>query len=245
MTHIMVIAGSDSSGGAGVTRDTATATALGYQVTPIVTAVTAQTNGALRHIHPVPAPVITEQINCARVDHALGAIKIGMLGPVKTISAVTMALVPLNKPIVLDPVIRSSSGGTLQTDQGLGTLMHLATLITPNLDEAATLTETPLAQNDKDITMQAHLLLDQGVKAVLIKGGHGTGDSATDHLFCATGHRQFTTPRLPQSRRGTGCTLSTAIACYLATQYPLPTACEKAVEYVQTWLKSKPAPLPA
>jgi len=245
MTHIMVIAGSDSSGGAGITRDIATATALGYQVTPVVTAVTAQTNSALKKVHPVPAPIIAGQINCASVDNAVGAIKIGMLGSTKAVSAVTMAIISLNKPIVLDPILRTSSGGQLHGEKGFGRLLHLATLVTPNLDEAAALTDTPLARHDADIATQAQMLLDQGAKAVLIKGGHGTGDTTTDQLFCAAGHHRFTAPRLPLSQRGTGCTLSTAIACYLGSQYPLPAACEQAAQHVQTWLKSTPAPLPA
>lgn len=236
MKTLLVIAGTDSSGGAGLTRDTATATTLGLQVKPVVTAVTAQSDGALHHCHPVPVAAIQTQFTAAFRDRPPDAVKIGMLATDDIVDAVADMLTYHPLPVVLDPVLKSSSGGVLLAGDGLRPLFPLVSLLTPNLDESAALTGRPFAETTSEIRHQAARLRASGASAVLIKGGHGTGSTCTDHLFRSTGHTAISAPRLPQTRRGTGCALATAIACYLAQGRTLDHACRLARRHVQVWL---------
>lgn len=232
MTRLLVIAGTDSSGGAGLTRDAAVAAELGGQVRPVVTAVTAQTDDAVSEIHPVPPPVVTAQIEAVFAKDPPEAVKIGMLATGETAEAVAWALARHAVPVVLDPVLKASSGGTLSPDEGIARLLPLATLLTPNLIEAAALSGLSAAP----VAAQAARLRATGAQAVLIKGGHGRGTDCTDHLFCKTGVHRFRTARLPHGKRGSGCALSTAIACRLADGASLPDACNRAKEFLQDWL---------
>lgn len=142
-----------------------------------------------------------------------------------------------NGPIVLDPVLRSSSGASLFSNGDICELFPLTTLVTPNLVEAAILTNRTQATDDDEIKHQAALLMDRGARHVLIKGGHGDGDDCIDHHFGPLGHSRFVSPRLTQQKRGTGCTLSTAIACYNAAGNPQDVACQIAKRYVHDWLR--------
>lgn len=233
MRRLLIIAGSDSSCGAGIARDLAVAAGLGAAPRLCITAVTAQDAGGVRAIYPVPADVIAAQIAAAG---PVAAVKIGMLADAPTLRAVATALNRSNVtcPVVLDPVLSASAGGALLNADGVAALHGLLprlSLITPNLPEAAALT------GHNDITDQGCALLRQGAAAVLIKGGHGGGALATDWLFEPDQPpRAFSHPRRPVTRRGTGCTLSTAIACALAAGATLPDAITAARACLDDWL---------
>ncbi|WP_027236954.1 bifunctional hydroxymethylpyrimidine kinase/phosphomethylpyrimidine kinase [Leisingera caerulea] len=233
MTVILAIGGTDSSGGAGLTRDTAMAAELGTAVRPVVTAVTVQTNETVLDVHPCPPPRVADQARAALATPALpGAVKIGMLGSAAVAEAVDAAL-PAGLPIVLDPVLKASSGGTLMEADGFGALLRRAALVTPNLAELEVLSGvlgSPEAQ--------AAALLTQGARAVLVKGGHGTGAESVDLLFTAEdAPAPFAAPRLAVSKRGTGCSLATAIACHLAKGDSLQEACRHGKDAVHCWLR--------
>ncbi|MDO6478605.1 hydroxymethylpyrimidine/phosphomethylpyrimidine kinase [Shimia thalassica] len=234
MTQIMIIGGTDSSGGAGLTRDTATAHALGVSVLPVVTAVTAQTDWAVVDMALMPPDLIEAQISAGFAGGGPSCVKIGMLGTSVIAQVVAEALADCRVPIVLDPVLASTSGKSLLAGGLPQALIERADLITPNLVEAARLT----GKEDAGISDQARALLDRGAGAVLIKGGHGQGRDAVDHLFDQQGHYAFTAPRLAKGKRGTGCTLATAIACLLAQGKALDVACGEAKSFVHGWLSA-------
>ncbi len=174
---VLVIAGSDSSGGAGIVRDLEVLADFGCAALCAISAVTAQTHGHLVSVHHVPPEVVRAQIRAALESTALGAIKIGMLGTAATVSAVADSL-PRDGtiPIVLDPVLLSSSGGVLLDEAGRAEmrarLFPLATVLTPNIPEAASLCGTAPAASREALLAQAESLLATGVRAVLLKGGH-------------------------------------------------------------------------
>lgn len=235
--RILVIAGSDSSGGAGISRDVATATAFGVEVCPVLTAVTAQTDQAVTAIHPVPPSIVSAQIISALARPELVAVKIGMLGSAEVAEAVDCALSGSMLPLVIDPVLRASSGGDLSGGGHLPALFSKADLLTPNLPEAAALTGLPEAVTPQEIKAQARALLaHSGAKAVLMKGGHGAGDLVTDWLVTDQVATALSAPRLPLGRRGTGCALATAIACRLALGDVLLSACQAAKSHIHQWI---------
>ncbi|WP_424944840.1 bifunctional hydroxymethylpyrimidine kinase/phosphomethylpyrimidine kinase, partial [Aliiroseovarius crassostreae] len=149
--RILVIAGSDSSGGAGISRDVVTAAAFGVEVCPVLTAVTAQTDQAVTALHPVPPEVVAAQIKAARTHSDIAAIKIGMLGSAEVAEVVGRVLVGSKLPLVIDPVLRASSGGRLSEGSHLPALFSGADLLTPNLPEAAVLTGLPEAVTPQEI----------------------------------------------------------------------------------------------
>ena len=234
---VLVIAGFDSSGDAGVLRDCAVLAELGLTARVAVTAVTAQGAMGVTALHPVPPAVVAAQIAAAG---PVRAIKSGMLANAGIVRAVARAL-PCGIPFVLDPVLAASSGAELLDVAGRAALLqHLlarATLITPNLPEAAKLTGLPEEMGDDSRNATAAALIAMGAQAVLLKGGHADGPWATDWL-----HRPgqpplaFTAPRLPHDKRGTGCTLATALTVALASGADLPEACAFAREHLQRWL---------
>lgn len=225
-THsILVIAGTDSSGGAGLSRDVAVAAELGFAVKPVVTAVTAQSNDAVRRVELIDADLVKAQIAAALEDDAPAAVKIGMLGDGAVVRAVADAFQGRDLPIVLDPVIASSSGAQLLSDEGIAALkerlLPLVTLVTPNLPEAEILGVERLHNS---------------CRAVLLKGGHGEGDVLRDVLTDGQRETVFTAQKQAFTPRGTGCTLSTAIACGLADGLALEAAVWQAHHYVQNWI---------
>ncbi|MDO6797853.1 bifunctional hydroxymethylpyrimidine kinase/phosphomethylpyrimidine kinase [Shimia thalassica] len=234
MTQIMIIGGTDSSGGAGLTRDTATAHALGVSVLPVVTAVTAQTDRAVVDMALMPPDLIAAQISAGFAGGGPSCVKIGMLGTRAIALVVAEALADCRVPVVHDPVLASTSGKSLLAGVLPEVLIERADLITPNLVEAARLT----GKDDAGISDQARAFLDRGAGAVLIKGGHGQGRDAVDHLFDQQRHYTFTAPRLAKGKRGTGCTLATAIACLLAQGKALDVACGEAKSFVHGWLSA-------
>ena len=236
MKTVLLIGGTDSSGGAGLTRDTVVAHDFGCFGKPVVTCVTAQTNASVQLIHQVPAPVIGAQISAAFEDRPPDVVKIGMVGSRQAADAIANALIHRKVPIVLDPVLRASSGGTLSEGRALQRLIAMADLVTPNLEEAATLSCRPFADCCGEINLQAGMLREQGARAVLVKGGHGSGDICCDHLFDKDGHRRYCMPRLRQGKRGTGCALATALACCMAQGHDVRDACSRSKQYLHNWI---------
>jgi hydroxymethylpyrimidine/phosphomethylpyrimidine kinase len=239
MTAIaLTIAGSDSGGGAGVQADLKTFAALGVYGASVITALTAQNTLGVAAIHQVPAEFVTAQIDAVFADFAIGAVKIGMLARADVIAAVAAGLdrwKPTN--VVLDPVMVASSGDRLLADDAVAALnralMPLVRLVTPNLPEAAALLDTAIAASEMDIEVQAERILALGAKAVLIKGGHGSGPESVDILFDGTSVIRFAAARIEtRNTHGTGCTLSSAIAAGLAKGQDLAAAVRDAKAYV-------------
>lgn len=230
---VLIIAGSDSSGGAGLARDLRVLAELGLDAVCAVTAVTAQSDERVYSVHHVPPEIVRAQMTAARETRPVAAVKIGMLGTRSTVEAVAGALCGLNVPIVLDPVLASSSGGILLDEPGRLSLRELlfgrVTLLTPNIPEAAILVGRPAARNEDEMVYQARLMQSLGPEAVLLKGGHGTSEESVDLLVTDHGlEARLSAPRRDVSMRGTGCTLATAIAAHLAHGTPLVTACQLA-----------------
>jgi hydroxymethylpyrimidine/phosphomethylpyrimidine kinase len=240
---VLVIAGSDSSGGAGIVRDLQVLADLHVEALCAITAVTAQTHSHVVSVHHVPPEIIRTQIRAALESSVVGAIKIGMLGTGATARAVAVSL-PRGAaiPIVLDPVLFSSSGGVLLDEEGRAEmctrLFPLATVLTPNIPEAASLCGTAPAASREELLEQARALLSMGARAVLLKGGHADGPEAVDLLLTAEGAPQWlASPRLEARCRGTGCALASAIAAGLAGGQSVEDACRDGKQYVVSILR--------
>ena len=238
MSAVLVIAGVDSSGGAGLARDLRTLAQLGCEALCAVTAVTVQSDAQLGALHLVPAEMVQAQIAAALASGRVTAVKIGMLGDAARVHAVAAAL-PAGPtiPIVLDPVLASSSGGALLDEAGRAALLECllprATLLTPNIPEAAALLGAQPACDEDGLIDQARQLVARGAQAVLLKGGHGAGEEAVDYLVSAARTVQtLRAPRQAGTRRGTGCALAAAIAAGLAAGQSLTAACTRAKQHV-------------
>ena len=238
---VLIVAGSDPSGGAGIVRDVATVTALGLRACIAVTAVTVQTDRAVRHVEAMPATLVAAQMEAALEAGNIGAVKIGMLPSVEAILAVAAVLARHpHLPVVVDPVLSASSGASLSADGGLAALrdhlLPLATLVTPNLPELARLTGRAEAQTASGALDQAAALLEGGTRAVLVKGGHADhGAEAIDLLVVPDAAPvAFRLPRLTGTMRGTGCMLSSAIAAGLAEGCDLASAIDRAKRLVHS-----------
>jgi hydroxymethylpyrimidine/phosphomethylpyrimidine kinase len=235
---VLVIAASDSSGGAGITRDVQVLADFSIDALCVVTAVTAQSDSRLLGVHHIPPEVIRAQIAAAFETRTAGAIKIGMLGTRATVEAVVDTLPQSGAiPLVLDPVLVSSSGGLLLDAGGRDAmrrkLFPRAALVTPNVPEAAALLDADTATSEDVLIDQAKSLLALGPQAVLIKGGHMSGAEAVDLLVSRThGLQKIPSPRLHATKRGTGCTLASAIAAGVASGMSLFAACVQAKRYV-------------
>jgi len=239
---VLVIAGSDSSGGAGLIRDVQVLSDLGVDSLCAITAVTAQSDSQVRAVHLMPAELVRAQISAALATRPVDAIKIGMLGNRAIVEAVAECLPARNAiPIVLDPVLVSSSGAALLDAEGRQAmrleLFPRVSLVTPNLPEAATLVDERIAYDERDQRRQACRLREFGAEAVLIKGGHGAGTEAVDLLVTmADPVRRMASARLDTTCRGTGCALGSAIAAGLGSQLSLAAACVRAKHYVHVML---------
>jgi len=248
MTHkparLLVIAGSDSSAGAGIQADLKTAQAFGVYAQTAVTAVTVQDGDGVHMIYPMPPELVRAQIDAALGDIGADAIKIGMLGNGRIASAVAEALRHVELPIVLDPVLASTAGAALLDEHGMAVLKTLlvprATLVTPNLPETQALTGVlPRSPHTLRNAVQAFMML--GARNVLIKGGHGEGEMVRDMLMGGGKEWVFESPRQDTPHtHGTGCTLATAIACGLALEMDLPGAVKRAHAYVQNAIRAAP-----
>ncbi len=234
----LTIAGSDSSGGAGIQADLKTFAALGVYGASVITALTAQNTRGVSGIHPVPAAFVTAQMDAVFGDLDVKAVKIGMVAQLAIIEAIAAALTRWKpSPVVLDPVMVATSGDPLLSVDavaGLRTkLIPLAALITPNLPEAAALLGEPVASTEAAIADQGKRLLALGCPAVLIKGGHGQGAESIDYLFSAGGVIALPAPRIAtRNTHGTGCSMSSAIAALLAKGEALETAIRNAKAWI-------------
>jgi hydroxymethylpyrimidine/phosphomethylpyrimidine kinase len=239
MTAIaLTIAGSDSSGGAGIQADLKTFSALAVYGASVITALTAQNTRGVEAVHVVPPDFVLKQMRAVAADLAVGAIKIGMLATGAVIEAVAEGLKDFQGvPVVLDPVMVAASGDALLDADAVETLrsvlIPLARLITPNLPEAAKLLGVPPARNEYEMAVQALKLTEAGANAVLIKGGHAEGPTSVDILFEGGEPFSFEAPRVPtRNTHGTGCTLSAAIAAELAKGAPLKESVAAAKAYI-------------
>jgi hydroxymethylpyrimidine/phosphomethylpyrimidine kinase len=232
------IAGSDSSGGAGIQADLKTFAALGVYGASVVTALTAQNTKGVSGIHLVPADFVTAQIDAVFGDLDVKAVKIGMVAQLAAIDAIAAGLTRWSpKHIVLDPVMVATSGDRLlaaDAVEGLRTkLIPRASLVTPNLPEAAALLDEPVAASEAAIASQGERLLAMGCRAVLIKGGHGQGAESIDYLVRGNGTIALAAPRIATTNtHGTGCSLSSAIAAGLAKGEELETAVRNAKAWI-------------
>ncbi len=239
MTAIAVtIAGSDTSGGAGIQADLKTFAALGVYGASAITALTAQNTHGVTAIHNVPADFIAAEIDAVFSDLDIGAVKIGMLSQTPAIDAVAVGLARHRaRNIVLDPVMVATSGDRLLAASAVQALrdklIPRALVVTPNLPEAAALTGASLAQDEREMEAQARAILSFGARYVLIKGGHGLGDESVDLLIGRGETLRLSAKRIAtRNTHGTGCTLSSAIAAGLAKGFDLVAAVQQAKAYV-------------
>jgi hydroxymethylpyrimidine/phosphomethylpyrimidine kinase len=244
VSAVLVIGGSDSSGGAGLARDLRTLAHFNTAAVCALTAVTVQSDARVVGVHPLAPDLVRAQIQAALATRPVGAIKIGMLASAAVACAVAASVPPRAQvPLVLDPVLAASCGGELLDAAGRtalrAELLPRTTLLTPNIPEAAALLDAPPALDESELLQQAQALLSLGPQAVLLKGGHGHGDEAVD-LLVQRGEppRRYGAPRSPNTCRGTGCALASAIAAGLAAGLPLPQSCLRARGYVLELLRS-------
>ena len=236
----LTIAGSDSSGGAGIQADLKTFAALGVYGASVITALTAQNTSGVSGIHQVPADFVTAQIDAVFSDLDVKAVKIGMVAQLATIDALVAGLTRWSpKHIVLDPVMVATSGDRLLATDAVealrSKLIPRASLVTPNLPEAAALLDEPVALSESAIESQGKRLLAMGCRTVLIKGGHGQGTESIDYLIDGNGVIALAAPRIAtKNTHGTGCSLSSAIAAGLAKGEDLDTA----VRHAKAWVSA-------
>lgn len=247
MTHlgrVLIIAGSDSGGGAGIQADIKAVTALGGHAATAITAVTAQNTLGVTGVHPIPLDVIAAQARAVLEDIGTDAVKTGMLGSVETVECVARLLDEAGAPAVVDPVMIAKGGAPLLPEGAIAAIRSLmiprAALLTPNAPEAETLTGIAVADADGQ-RRAGEALLAAGAKAVLMKGGHVPGETVTDVLMTAAGEATFSGPRIDtRHTHGTGCTLASACAAGLAQGLSLETAVAKAWAYVAEAIRRAP-----
>ncbi len=239
MTAIaLTIAGSDSGGGAGIQADLKAMSALGVFGTSVITAVTAQNTKAVTAVQGIELDIIAAQIDAVLSDINVNAIKIGMLATSDIINTVVAALDGFDGPIVVDPVMIAKSGDALLADEAVKTLRDVliprATVLTPNLPEAAVLLGQGEATTGQDAIEQGKALCDLGAKTVVMKGGHASGEVCTDYLVESNGTiTDLSVERIEtKNTHGTGCTLSSSIASGLAKGLSVPDAFAQAHHYL-------------
>ncbi len=244
--RVLIIAGSDPSGGAGVQADIKTVTALGGYAAAAITSITVQNTTGVKSAHPVAPAVIREQIIAVLEDIGADAIKIGMIGERMAGIAIADALVDCAPaiPLILDPVLVATSGDSL-ADAGvpallLERLIPISAVVTPNAEEARRLTGLAVKSVD-DLVAAGVSLIQRGATAALVKGGHLDGDFVEDALVTLDGVRVFRNQRLATtSTHGTGCTLASAVATGVAQGLPLASAVARAIDYVHEAIRTAP-----
>ena len=242
--RLLTIAGSDSGGGAGIQADIKTFSALGCYGMSAITALTAQNTIGVRAIHAIPPQMLRDQIDAVVEDIGVDAVKIGMLHAPDIVQVVAEAIDKHQlAQVVLDPVMIATSGAMLIENEAVQALVqhlfHRVQLITPNLDEAGFLVGHTL-KNEADMEAAADQLLHLGARAVLIKGGHLSGDTVAD-LFVSSNAQKWwlRSARIHSpNTHGTGCTLSSAIAAHLALGVPLQPAIEKSHAFIRQALQA-------
>ena len=244
--RVLVVAGSDSGGGAGIQADIKAITALGAYAMTAITAVTVQDTRGVHAVHAVPPAIVAAQMECVLDDIGADSIKTGMLGDPATVEAACRVLETKARgvPVVVDPVMVAKGGAELMNEPGVQhlrrRLLPLAALVTPNLPEAEALTGITIA-DAAGMRQAAHLLLGFGVPAVLLKGGHLVGAEVLDILATPTAITEFRAPRIDSRHtHGTGCTLASAIAAGIAQAMALPDAVARAHAYVRAAIAAAP-----
>ena len=236
---VLTIAGSDPSGGAGIQADLKTFSALGCYGMSAITALTAQNTLGVTGIHSIPPDFVAQQLDTLLQDITPNAIKIGMVHTPQLAVVIADFLLQFpHIPVVLDPVMIATSGDRLIEDATAAAIIQklfpLATIITPNMDEASLLAGIPVT-SVPDMQAAGKKILSMGSKAVLVKGGHLPSETLTSLLFASQSHEvtEYTSQKIAtKNMHGSGCTLSSAIAAYLALGYALPQAVQKAQDYV-------------
>lgn len=240
----LTIAGSDSGGGAGIQADLKTFSSLGVYGASVITAITAQNTKGVRGIQAVSQEIVKGQIEAVFEDLRIDAVKIGMLHNKENVESVANAIDSycLSR-VILDPVMISTSGSKLMEDEAIESLIselfHRVTLITPNIDEAAFLSGMPI-RNEQEMETAAQKLQAMGCRSVLMKGGHLGGQEMADILF-AEGEAplRLVAPAInTQNTHGTGCTLSAAIAAYMALGKKMSEAVQAAKRYITAALEA-------
>ena len=242
--RVLIIAGSDSGGGAGIQADIKTVTALGGYAATAVTAITVQNTLGVSAAYPVPCEVIVAQARAVLDDIGADLIKTGMLGGLDVVEAIARLLDDAGLPAVIDPVMVAKGGARLLADEAVGPLRDLlvprAALLTPNAPEAAALTGLIVETTD-DLRRAGEALLRLGAGAVLMKGGHLAGERVTDILMTSYGEAVFEGDRIDtRHTHGTGCTLASACATGLAQRLSLETAVARAWDYVRRAMLQAP-----
>lgn len=242
--RVLIIAGSDSSGGAGIQADIKAVTMMGGYAATAVTAVTVQNTLGVHDLLALPLDIIEAQARAVLQDIGTDAIKTGMLGSAEVVDRVAAILRDAGAPAVVDPVMVAKGGATLLETRAIDAVKRLmvpqATLLTPNAPEAEALTGIPVADLDGQ-RRAGEALLGLGAHAVLMKGGHLAGDTVTDLLLTATGETLLQGPRMDtRNTHGTGCTLASACAAGLAKGLPLEIAVAEAWAYVAEAIRRAP-----
>ena len=244
-SKVLIIAGSDSSGGAGIQADIKTVTALGSYAMTAITAITSQNTTGVKSIVSIPPKEISNQILFTAKDIMPDAIKIGMLHSTKVIETVVKSLkiIKVNK-IILDPVMVAKGGTKLIDDKAIkllkNQLIKRVDLITPNIPEAEILTNTKIISKE-DMIFAAYKLIEIGSKNVLIKGGHLTSSNVQDIFVSKSEIKIFNSQRYnTKNTHGTGCTLSSAITTFLSCGKPIKKSCELGIKYVNSGIKTNP-----
>lgn len=245
--RVLIVAGSDSGGGAGIQADIKTVTALGGYAMTAITAVTVQNTLGVSAVHEVAVAIVRAQIDAVMSDLGADCWKLGMLGSAAHVRAVAEAYreVGAGVPLVLDPVMIAKGGAALLADDAIeviGTqLIPLAAIVTPNAPEAEALTGIDVRDLDGQMSAAEMLVEQLGAYAVLVKGGHIEGDIIRDVLLTREGYRVFETPRIDtRATHGTGCTLASAIAAHIAQGEAIEPAVEKARAYLLEAIRQAP-----
>lgn len=244
--RVLIIAGSDSGGGAGIQADIKAVSAMGGFAMTAVTAITVQNTLGVTGIHAIPEPIVADQMRAVLSDLGADAIKTGMLASaslIETVADVLEAEAP-DAPLVLDPVMVATSGDALVDDTAADAirsrLVPRAALITPNIPEAQRLTGLSIDDLDAQIAA-AEALIEAGARAALVKGGHMSGDVLRDVLVSPRGLQIFERERLDTPHtHGTGCTLASAIAGLIARGHALPDAVSRAGDYLHEAIRRAP-----
>ena len=242
-SKILIIAGSDSSGGAGVQADIKTVTSLGGYAMTAITAVTAQNTNGVHSVFPIKPKEIEKQILFTCSDIKPDAVKIGMLHSSKVITAVIRSLKKIRiRQIILDPVMVAKGGTKLINDTAIkilkDSLIKKSLIITPNIPEAEVITKSKIRNLD-DMIKASKTILKLGAKNVLLKGGHRKSKNVEDVYLGEYGCKVFKNKKFKtKNTHGTGCSLSSAIALFLSCGKPLKTSCELGIKYVNQSIKS-------
>lgn len=242
--RVLIIAGSDSGGGAGIQADIKTVTMLGGYAATAITAVTAQNTLGVTGVHPIPLDVVAAQARAVLSDIGADVIKTGMLGDAATVDLAAALIAESGAPAVVDPVMVAKGGASLLAAGAVAAvrerLIPRAALLTPNAPEATALTGLP-AETTDDLRRAGEILLGMGAQAVLMKGGHVPGERVVDVLMTPQGETVFEGERI-ESRHthGTGCTLASACATGLAQGLPLAVAVAQAWDYVHEAMLQAP-----